>query len=88
MLCTPVQTHGLGTPRERLSARARRRAARAGGGGEEEEARRFLSLKLSRSDFFFYYFFFSLNLSLDSFPEVPLAFPDHLTAGFERPRLT
>lgn len=56
--------------------------------GEEEEARRFLSLKLSRSDFFFYYFFFSLNLSLDSFPEVPLAFPDHLTAGFERPRLT
>lgn len=38
--------------------------------------------------FFFFYFFFSLNLSLDSFPEVPLAFPDHLTAGFERPRLT
>lgn len=55
--------------------------------GEEEEARRFLSLKLSRSDFFLL-FFFSLNLSLDSFPEVPLAFPDHLTAGFERPRLT
>lgn len=61
----------------------------------EEEARRFLSLKLSHSDLF--YFLFKRkkkkkpskkSQSRQLFPEVPPAFPDHLTAGFERPRLT
>lgn len=60
-----------------------------GGGGET------LS-KPQTEPFGFFFFLFkkntktkpSTNLGLDNLTEVPLALPDHLTAGFEGPRLT
>lgn len=91
VLCTPVQTHGAGNSQGEIKCERRAQSSQSRRRGVVE-ARRFLSLKLSRSDFF------SLrkknqktrstNLGLDSLTEVPLVLPDHLTAGFEGPRLT
>lgn len=91
VLCTPVQTHGAGNSQGEIKCERRAQSSQSRRRGVVE-ARRFLSLKLSRSDFF------SLrkknqktpstNPGLDSLTEVPLVLPDHLTAGFEGPRLT
>lgn len=92
VLCTPVQTHGAGNSQGEIKCERRAQNSQSWKRGVEE-ARRFLSLKLSRLDFF------SLrkktkkkppstNLGLVSLTEVPLVLPDHLTAGFEGPRLT
>lgn len=102
VLCTPVQTHGAGNSQGEIKCERRAQSSQSWRRGAEE-ARRFLSLKLSCLDFFFpkgkkkraknpnqknHNTKPSTSLGLNNLTEVPLALPDHLTAGFEGPRLT
>lgn len=92
VLCTPVQTHGAGNSQGEIKCERRAQSSQSWRRGVEE-ARRFLSLKLSCLDFFSFLkkkktTHKTPNLGLDNLTEVPLALLDHLTAGFEGPRLT